>query len=123
MVDVHVLDRPEVDRAASGGARLELVGVVVEPAAGAVEHEPAPAPGGPRQRAAPRPVQLGQVAVAGARRQLHEPRAAGQAVPGRLDELTEVERSFADRQVPRQRPSQPLHQANRTEFRVIMPPP
>ena len=117
MVDVDVLDELERDGAASRRARLQLVGVVVEPAPAAVEDEPAPLPGA--QLAA----HLGQVAVTGARRDL-DVRALRQAVPGRLDELPQVEWRLSDRQVASQRasrqrrPLQRNHTTTRSSFRV-----
>jgi len=64
MVDVDVLDGLERYRATRRRSGLQLVGVVVEATPAAVEDEPAPVP---RAQLA---TDLGQVAVAGARRHL-----------------------------------------------------
>jgi len=117
MVDVDVLDRLERDGTARRRPRLQLVGVVVEASPATVEDEPAPVPGA--QLAA----HLGQVAVAGARSHLDVP-ALSEAVPGGLDELTQVERRLAHRQVASERPScqrRPLHHNETTADDLSQP--
>ena len=96
MIDVDVLDRREREGSARRRTRLELVGVVVEATAAAVEDEPAPVP---RAQLA---AHLGQVAMTGARRHL-DVAALSQVVSGRLDELTQVQRRLADRKITSQR--------------------
>ena len=97
VVDKHVLYRLEPDEGAVG-ALLSLVGVVVEAALYAVEHEPAPFPLSDGDAGA----QLGQVAVAGARRELYELTLV-QPVTGCLDETPQVQVTVEYRKVARQR--------------------
>jgi len=92
VVDEHVLDRLEPDEPPLG-----LVGAVVEAALRPVEDEPASLPLSHGAGA-----ELGQVAVAGAGREL-DVRALVDAVTGRLDEPTQVHVAVAHRQIARQR--------------------
>jgi len=90
VIDVDVPDGLEAERAARRRTRLELIGVVVEAVATAVEDEPPPVP---RAQLA---AHLGQVTVTGAGRDL-DVRALSQVVSRGLDELTQVERRLAYR--------------------------
>jgi len=91
VVDEHVVDvgeRHGVSGTAAGDGRVRPAAVPAERAVRAVEDEPAPVPG--VQHAAPR--HLGQRALARGRGQLDGGRVVVEAVAGRLDELTQVER-------------------------------
>ena len=112
VVEEDVDDVVERDAVATASAerRVRPAAVPAQRAVGPVEDEPAPVPGVQRTAAG----HLAERALAGGGRQLDRGRVVFDAVAGRLDELSQVERRLAHRQVARERST--LAHTNRPWF-------